>query len=279
MFKLIVSNGRVADRTAFTRIGALKAASALEAKYGVAPLYIGDGSCEPAADDWTVSLPAGREQIDSLHRAVACAVEEQQLTVVINGTCPASLGSVPAVARHYPDLCLVWVDAHGDFNIPTTTDTGYLGGMVVSALCGLWDSGCGAGVRAENVILVGARDIDGQEQRLLSANNVRTLSPQQATADAVRSAIGQSKVWVHIDWDSLEPGYVPADYAVPDGLLPQQLSAILGAIPLEQIVGLEIAEFNASCDAATAQRATQCIIDIVDPLLSKACLEASVCHA
>ena len=93
MFKLIVSNGRVADRTAFTRIGALKAASALEAKYGVAPLCIGDGSCEPAADDWTVSLPAGREQIDSLHRAVACAVEEQQLTVVINGTPTTITGS------------------------------------------------------------------------------------------------------------------------------------------------------------------------------------------
>ncbi|WP_025109033.1 arginase family protein [Pseudomonas sp. H1h] len=279
MFKLIVSNGRVADRTAFTRIGALKAASALEEKYAVAPLYVGNAKCEPAADDWTVSLPAGREQIDSLHRAVACALEQEQLTVVINGTCPASLGSIPAAARQYPDLCLLWVDAHGDFNIPATTDTGYLGGMVVSALCGLWDSGCGAGIRSENVVLLGARDIDAQERQLLSAHNVRTIAPQDATAENVRRAIGQSKVWVHIDWDSLEPGYVPADYAVPGGLLPQQLSSILGAIPLEQIVGLEIAEFNASCDAATAQRATNYIIDIVDPILSKAQLEASVCHA
>jgi arginase family enzyme len=43
--------------------------------------------------------------------------------------------------RYRPDAKIVWFDAHGDFNTPETTPTGYLGGMVLSALCGLWESG------------------------------------------------------------------------------------------------------------------------------------------
>jgi arginase len=48
-------------------------------------------------------------------------------------------------------------DAHADYNTPASTPTGYLGGMVIAALCGLWDSGYGAGLAPDRTILVGAR--------------------------------------------------------------------------------------------------------------------------
>lgn len=40
---------------------------------------------------------------------------------------------------------VLWIDAHVEFNTPDTTDSGYLGGMVLAAVCGLWGSGHSAG--------------------------------------------------------------------------------------------------------------------------------------
>ncbi|WP_444847916.1 arginase family protein [Duganella caerulea] len=48
--------------------------------------------------------------------------------------CAASLATLPVVARHRPDACVVWFDAHADLNTPSTTDSGYLGGMVAGAV-------------------------------------------------------------------------------------------------------------------------------------------------
>ena len=48
---------------------------------------------------------------------------------------------------------VVWLDAHGDFNTPATSGSGYLGGMPLAAACGLWDSGYGAGVDPRAVVL------------------------------------------------------------------------------------------------------------------------------
>ncbi len=48
-----------------------------------------------------------------------------------------------------------------------------------------------------------------------------------------------------MDWDVLEPGYIPAAYKVPDGLLPHEVAAIFAALPAGAVRGLELAEFEA----------------------------------
>ena len=45
--------------------------------------------------------------------------------------------------RHVPDVRVLWLDAHGDFNTPETTPSGFLGGMCLAAACGRWDAGFG----------------------------------------------------------------------------------------------------------------------------------------
>lgn len=265
MFNLIVSQGRVADKTARTIVGAALTAQALERQYGTKGHYIGKGA-PPANDDWRVSLPQAKETLAGLGQAITTSIKSGNLTVMISNTCPASLASLPIVAHEHPDAVVLWIDAHGDFNTPETTDTGYLGGMVVSAACGLWDSGHGAGLRSEQVILIGARDIDRPERELLQKAGVRIIPPMEATPENVLSAIHGSNVWIHVDWDALEPGYVPADYKVPNGILPTQLRAIFEVIPREQILGIELAEFNAPIDASSSEKAISIILDIVSPL-------------
>ncbi len=264
MIDLIVSQGRVADRAAHMIEGATRTAQALENRYDIKGHYVGTAA-PPADDDWSVSLPQARQTLVGLGQAVEASVKGRDLTVMVSNTCSASLASLPIVARECPDAVVLYIDAHGDFNTPETTGTGYLGGMVLSAACGLWDSGHGAGLRPEQAILVGARDIDPAERELLRTAGVRIIAPAEATAENIVAAVNGARVWIHIDWDVLEPGFVPADYEVPDGMMPAQIRAIFESIPPDRILGVELAEFNAPRDGASSEKAVSIILDMVAP--------------
>lgn len=242
-YGLIISQGRVADRTDGALRGALAAGNALAAYLDCTPVVV--GSPEPSsADDWSESLPAARETLEGLRDAVATVLDSGQTPLILTNTCAASLGTLPTAAARYPDAVVLWIDAHGDFNTPESTGSGYLGGMVLAAACGLWDSGHGAGVNPEQVIVVGGRDIDPDEEELLANAGVRVLPPADSSPGRVAELVAGREVWVHVDWDVLEPGYIPAAYRVPDGLLPHQIADIFAALPADRVRGVELAEFE-----------------------------------
>jgi arginase/N-omega-hydroxy-L-arginine amidinohydrolase len=59
----------------------------------------------------------------------------------------------------------------------------------------------------------------------------------------VAELVAGREVWIHVDWDVLEPGYIPAAYRVPDGLRPHQIADIF-AVLRDQVRGVELAEFE-----------------------------------
>ncbi|WP_409181587.1 arginase family protein [Amycolatopsis sp. VS8301801F10] len=269
MMELIVSQGRIGDRGAGMIEGAARTARALHERYGVEPRYVGTPA-GPRDDDWTVSLAAAEETLSGLAAAVSASVAAGRRTVLAANTCSASLATLPAAVRAFPDCVVLWIDAHGDFNTPDTTESGYLGGMALAGACGLWESGHGAGVDPGRVVLVGARDLDPPERELLDKAGVRILAPAEATGKRVAAAAGGARVWAHIDWDVLEPGTVPADYHVPEGLPPHRIREILEAIPAGDVLGLELAEFAATGDESVDARATESIMDMIAPVFATA---------
>lgn len=268
MIELIVSQGRIADRAPRMIEGAARTAAALQTRYDARPRVVGNPAAH-AKDDWRVSLPQASETLTALQAAIRQSISVNPLTFMLSNTCSASLATLPVVAEAYPDIVVLWIDAHGDFNTPETTDSGYLGGMALSGPCGLWDSGFGAGLNPAQVVLLGARDIDKPERELLNAAGVRIILPPHVTPETVLDIIHNCPVWIHIDWDVLEPGYLPADYSVPDGLIPAQIRALFEAIPIEQIKGIELAEFNASLDPASNIKSLEVILDIVAPVFDR----------
>lgn len=265
-YSLIVSQGRVADRTDGALIGARRVGAALSTLLSVEPVVVGTPSAG-RVDDWTVALPEAAETLTGLRDAVGDAIGRGTTPVLVTNTCAASLGTLPTVAQRHPDAVLLWIDAHGDFNTPETTESGYLGGMVLAAACGLWDSGHGAGIDPQQVIVIGGRDIDPAEADLLDGAGVTVLSPADSTPERIRELVAGRPVWIHVDWDVLEPGYIPAAYRVGGGLLPHDLAAIFAALPVESIRGVELAEFEAG-DAEVPERVSvELIVEAVQHLL------------
>ncbi|MDH7793026.1 arginase family protein [Ochrobactrum sp. AN78] len=262
---IITSQGRVADRTPGAIPGALAVAKALAARYDLSIKTVGTPA--PAvSDDWSEALPQARETLKGLAAAVSEELTAGRRPLLATNTCSASLATIPQAASQIDGLTVLWVDAHGDFNTPETTGSGYMGGMALAGICGLWDSGHGGNVTPEKVVIFGARDIDPDEMETLNRNNVTVIRPEAANAQSLLTAIGAGPVWVHIDWDVMEPGLIPAAYAIENGLLAPQLRDALAAIPSSQIAAIELAEFELPEHQQSADRALDLILEITAPL-------------
>jgi len=263
---LHLCQGRLADRKDGTIAGARLTAEALFRRYGM-PLTTSGTPAPAVTDDWTESLAQGRATLNALAGNVDASLAAGRFPILVANTCSASLATLPVAARHHPGATLLWIDAHGDFNTPDTTDSGYLGGMVLAAACGLWDSGHGGGIDPLNVVIVGARDIDDGERELLASAGVTVIAPGASFLEEIRNQIGDGPVWVHVDWDVLEPGHIPADYSIPGGLRPDDVRAVFEAIPQGSLKGLEVAEFHAPDPDAFYDAELETILETVGPAL------------
>lgn len=263
--RIITSQGRVADRTPGAIPGALAVAKALAARYDLSVKTVGTPA--PAvSDDWREALPQAHETLKGLAAAVSEELTAGRRPLLATNTCSASLATIPQAASQIDGLTVLWVDAHGDFNTPETTDSGYMGGMALAGICGLWDSGHGGNVAPEKLVIFGARDIDPEEMETLNRKKVTVIKPEAANAQSLMAAIGTGPLWIHIDWDVMEPGLIPAAYAIEDGLLAPQLRDALAAIPASQIAAIELAEFELPEDKQAADHALDLILEITAPL-------------
>ena len=85
------------------------------------------------------------------------------------GDCTFSIGVLAGLQREFSELTLVWFDAHGDFNTPQTTPSGFIGRMPLAMPCGRGEQTIVEGGRARvepeaNVILADAHDLDPGEK-------------------------------------------------------------------------------------------------------------------
>jgi arginase len=161
--------------------------------------------------------------------------------LLLSGDCITALGIVAGLQRRHGDVSLVWVDAHGDFNTPAISASGYLAGMSLAMLTGRApEPFCEPlGLRPvpdRNAVLVDARDLDPAERAALEASDVRRVA---ADPDAIREALDQlprSAVYLHVDVDIVDGAHLPGlRFPVGEGptfsLVEECLAEIVAAVP------------------------------------------------
>jgi arginase len=222
--------GRTSDRADGRAAGAEALARALSADARV----VGEPG-RPRSGRYDEDLRDARPTLE----AAAAAVADAERPLITATDCSICIATVPAVARRWPEAWLLWLDAHGDFNTPATTPSGFLGGMCLAGAVGLWDTGYGAGPGPERVVLVGGRDLDDAEVELMARHGVvRTDDPAAVLAGR--------EVFVHLDVDILDPSVMPGQlYPAPGGLDTARLRDLLADVAARaRIVGAEITCFS-----------------------------------
>jgi arginase family enzyme len=248
--------------------GASLLAHAAAARLGVPSRELGDPH-PPMNLGWRESLARAQPYLSDVARQVNELVRDHRLPFIFANRCAVSLATIPAMLRLRPNTKIIWLDAHGDFNTPATTPTGYLGGMVLSALCGLWDSGLGAGLAPDRLILAGVHNLDPGERKLIAEQRVRVVAGEVGMIDAGRviDAAAGAPVWIHVDTDVVDPSYLPAEYKIEDGLRPSVLHALLrGLVRASEIVGFELTEFEAPKNPERRARAVRTVMRMIEPL-------------
>lgn len=264
--ELTIFEGRAGDHNDLAMPGARAIGAELQRRTGLAPVVI--GTPEPAlATGWREELDAALPALRAMQARIDAVLAGGARSIAATSRCAVSLATLPAVARHHPSACLVWFDSHADLNPPSESLTGYLGGLALAGPAGLWDSGLGAGLGLDRIVLVGQRDLDRFEEQLIARHAIPHIRPGDDLAQGLRRAIAGRPVYVHLDCDVLEPGIVPTDYEHPGGLTLDDLRACSAAIAEQDVVGLEIAEFQIAWRPAGPPVSPAPLLDALTPLL------------
>lgn len=163
---------------------------------------------------------------------VATIADTGALVTVVAADCMTSLGVLAGVQRSGLSPSVVWLDAHGDFNTPATTRSGYLGGMPLAVAVGhdAHDLGAGLGLTAVDercVLLAGVRDLDVAESKLLASSAVKRASISEVGSDTMPPG----PIYLHVDVDVIDPDEAgDLLYPVAPGPSLEQVAAAIGRV-------------------------------------------------
>jgi arginase len=139
---------------------------------------------------------------------------------VLGGCCCTHVGAAEGLAARGGRLALVWLDAHGDLNTPETSPSGNTWGMPLRMLI---DSGT---VRLEDIVLVGARNLDPPELAFIEESGLALGSERIAPA-----LDGADAVYVALDLDVLDPAAgVEVWFPEPNGMPLEDVESVLREI-------------------------------------------------
>jgi arginase len=190
--------------------------------------------------DWSEDLPAARPVLEAAAAELSAALDQGELPVLTASDCSICIATLPTVAARVPGVRVLWIDAHGDFNSPATTPSGFLGGMCLAAACGRWDAGWPETIDPATVHFLGVRDLDPGEREDVEAAGVRTGVP------------ADGPVYVHFDCDGLDPDVMPVQFPVPGGLGLDEVRDTLAALAADgRLVGLEVTALEDPAQAET----------------------------
>jgi arginase len=213
---------------------------------------------EPATLNWRAEVQTSFELMRAVSEQLRAARAAGRFPLVLSGNCLAAVGVIAGLG---PQTGAVWIDAHGDFNTPQTTMSGFLDGMTLATATGrCWVELARSidgfePVADKAVVLLGARDLDPGEGAALARSEIVRLSVESAPNEIERVlhslAPTIEKFYIHLDLDALDPKEGRANgYAARAGFLNETLQQLLAKIsshlPVEAVT---IAGYDPSYDA------------------------------
>jgi arginase len=205
--------------------------------------------------------------------------------LLLGGDHSIAAGSVTAVQRHYGNIGVIWVDAHGDFNNEESSLSGNIHGTPLSAI-----TGNGPGVilpflekdakfvSAKNTAIIGTRILDEAEKKLIKDAGVSVFTiadidrdgMYHAVSEAVRIASdGTAGIYLSFDLDAIDPSTAPGvGTPVMGGLTYREAHLLCEYVAHSgRLLGMEIVELNPILD--DRNRTGEVAVQMISSLLCK----------
>ncbi|MFX1517480.1 MAG: arginase family protein [Promethearchaeota archaeon] len=181
---------------------------------------------------------------NSLGRVVKEALSENFFPLILGGNCNTCLGTLAGFNEPKPGI--IWFDAHGDFNTPETTPSGFFDGMGLAIATGQCFQDLIKTIENMRPIQeswtlhIGVRDLDPEEQALLESTEVLVVDNNTLKEKGIHDALlpkitdlrsKTQEIYLHIDIDIIDPSEAPGvDFPNSEGLLLDEIEEALNLI-------------------------------------------------
>jgi arginase len=197
------------------------------------------------------------------------ALADGFLPLVLGGDHSIAVGSCSGVSNFFhkesKKVGCIWLDAHGDMNTPESSPSGNVHGMPLAAIIGhgpveLTDLfGHRPKVEPRNVSLVGVRDLDPKERRLIKETGVHAFTMRDIDERGLRDVMSEAIRFatddaagavVSLDLDFVDPEDAPGvGTPVRGGVTYREAHLAMEMIAdSEAMVALEVVEINPVID-------------------------------
>lgn len=218
---------------------------------------------------------------ESLHETSLESLFAGAIPIVLGGDHSVGAGSVAASAdwarkTSQRPIGLLWIDAHGDMNTPSTSPSGNVHGMPLAALLGAEPSelarlgGFAPKVRPENTVLIGVRNLDEREKTAVRESGVHVFTMKDIDRNGMASVAeravalagtGTAGIHVSFDMDVCDPSVAPGvGTPVKGGLNYREAHLLMEIVADSNLLrALDLVEVNPTLDVrnATAQLGTE----------------------
>lgn len=229
-------------------------------------------------------LPEVMEMSGLLGEQVHRAVGSGAFPLILGGDHSIAIGSLAGLTGHYKNLGVIWFDAHADLNTEETTPSGNLHGMALAVAIGksefkLTDiPGAGSLINKQNVVIIGARDLDPGERDLIRAEGITCFSMHDIDRMGIKVIIekaleiagnGTDGIHLSFDMDSLDPlEAAGVGTPVPGGLNYREAHFALELLHESQLItSMDLVEVNALLDYD--RRTARLAVELISSLLGK----------
>ncbi len=205
--------------------------------------------------------------------------KEDSFPLILGGDHSIAIGSIAGLARKEPNMGVLWVDAHGDFNSVESSPTGNIHGMPLAISCGIGDVEFvnlgteGRKIDPKNVVIVGARDLDMGEIMLLRKAGVSVYTMEEVELYGIQKVMQDAMEYLYqrcsclhvsFDMDSIDPSEAPGTGTpVRGGLTYREAHFVMKYLSTygNFITSLEVVEVNPILDVQnkTAELAVELI--------------------
>ena len=237
---------------------------------------------------------------NSLNEKVSSILGKNQFPLVIAGDHGSAGGTISGIKTAFPGkrLGVVWIDAHADLHTPYTTPSGNFHGMPLATAInednipcksnevpkdtmmiwnGLKNLGGAPKLLPEDLIFIGVRDTEAQEDALMERLNIKNYEVQEVNEKGVQTILSEIDqkldvcdiVYVSFDVDSMDPKETSHGTGTPvdNGLAPEQAETILKHFAAHQKTAcIEFVEVNPCLDEKTNKMA-EVTADLVEKVI------------
>jgi len=240
---------------------------------------------------------------DRLSKTVAKILKKDKFPIVLAGDHSTAGGTIAGIKAAFPDdeIGVIWVDAHADLHSPYTTPSGNMHGMPLAAVLGednldcqsnklddktivQWEKLKNSGVinpkiSYRNLVFLGLRETEEQEDYLIEKNKVRTYSLKDIREKSVQTVVAEvdaylshcDQIYISFDVDSLDPSIsTGTGTPVRNGLRIKEAKELLtGLVKNPKVCCFEVVEINPTLDTenSMAETAFKLLNAVTDQIL------------